>query len=187
MESMDDVLLEADDKMSKSVDHLKEQLAGLRSGKASPSLVENISIEYYGAQTRLRQLAGISIPEPRLLVINAYDPTSLAAIEKAILAANIGITPINDGRVIRLPMPELSEERRKDLTKVANRMGEEARVALRAVRRDANEAIKALEKAATISQDDRDRSLAEVQKYTDDYSKKVDDCIAAKEKDIMAV
>ena len=97
------------------------------------------------------------------------------------------MTPLNDGRVIRVPIPELSEERRKELTKVANRMGEEARVALRAIRRDANEAIKTLEKAATISQDDRDRSLAEVQKYTDDYSKKVDDCIAAKEKDIMAV
>lgn len=187
MESLDDVLLEADDKMSKSVDHLKEQLAGLRSGKASPSLVENISIEYYGAQTRLRQLAGISIPEPRLLVINAYDPTSLAAIEKAILAANIGITPINDGRVIRLPMPELSEERRKDLVKVAHRMVEEAKVALRNVRRDSNEEIKNLQKGGKITEDERDEGLKEIQKYTDNFTKKIDDALAAKEKDIMAV
>ena len=122
-----------------------------------------------------------------LIVIKPYDPSSLPAIEKAILAANIGVTPLNDGRLIRVPIPELSEERRKELTKVANRMGEEARVALRSVRRDANEAVKTLEKAATISQDDRDRALEEVQKYTDSYSKKVDELIAAKEKDIMAV
>ncbi len=187
MESLDDVLLETDDKMAKTVDHLKEQLAGLRSGKASPSLVENISIEYYGAQTRLRQLAGISIPEPRLLVINAYDPTSLPAIEKAILAANIGITPINDGRVIRLPMPELSEERRKEIVKVANRIVEEAKIALRNVRRDSNEAIKNLQKDGKMTEDERDNGLKEIQKYTDNFIQKIDELLAAKEKDIMAV
>ena len=149
--------------------------------------MEHLTVECYGTQTRLNQMALISTPEVRLIVIKPYDPSTLPAIEKAILAANIGVTPLNDGRLIRVPIPELSEERRKELTKVAHRLGEEARVALRAIRRDGNEAIKALEKAATISEDDRDRSLAEVQKYTDAYSQKVEDLIAAKEKDIMDV
>ena len=187
MESLDDVLLEADDKMVKSVEFLQHELQGLRTGKASPSLVENISVEYYGAPTRLRQIAGIATPEPRLIVINAYDPTALQAIEKAILAANIGITPINDGRVIRIPIPELSEERRKDLVKVAHRLSEECRVAIRNVRRDSNEEIKNIQKNGKATEDERDQALKEIQKYTDDYIKKVDDLLAAKEKDIMAV
>jgi ribosome recycling factor len=186
-ESSDDVLLEADDKMVKTIEHLQQGLSGLRTGKASPSLVDQINVDCYGAQTRLNQMALISTPEPRLIVIKPYDPSSLPSIEKAILAANIGVTPLNDGRLIRVPIPELSEERRKDLSKVANRMGEEARVALRAVRREANDAVKALEKASTISEDERDRALEEVQKYTDSFVKKVDDVVAAKEKDIMAV
>jgi ribosome recycling factor len=187
MESIDDILLESDDRMTKAVEFLQQELTGLRTGKASPSLVENIQIEYYGAQTRLRQLAGIATPEPRLIVINAYDPTALGAIEKAILAANIGVTPMNDGRVIRIPIPELSEERRKELVKVAHRMSEEARVAIRAVRRDANEQIKALEKSGGCTEDERDKALEDIQKYTDDFAKKVDTMLAAKEKDIMAV
>ncbi len=187
MESLDDVLLEADDKMQKSFDHLKQEFTGLRTGKASPSLVENINVEYYGAPTRLRQLAGIATPEARLIVINAYDPTALAAIEKAILAANIGITPINDGRVIRIPIPELSEERRKELIKVAKRMSEDARVAIRAVRREANEQIKVLQKGSKITEDEEKSGLDEIQKYTDDFTKKVDDLLAVKEKDILAV
>ncbi len=187
MESIDDVLLESEDKMTKSVEFLQQELAGLRTGKASPSLVENIQVDYYGTQTRLRQIAGISTPEPRLIVLNAYDPTALQAIEKAILAANIGITPMNDGRVIRIPIPELSEERRKDLVKVAHRQAEEARVAIRAVRREANDQAKALEKARKITEDERDNALEEIQKYTDAAIKKVDDLLASKEKDIMAV
>ena len=187
MESLDDVLLESDDKMGKAVEHLQHELSGLRTGKASPSLVENIQVEYYGAMTRLRELAGIATPEPRLIVINPYDPTSFRAIEQAILAANIGITPISDGRVIRVPIPELSEERRKDLTKVGRRMAEEARVAIRNVRRDANDAIKNLQKGSKITEDERDNGVEEIQTYTDTYIKKVDDLFAAKEKDIMAV
>ncbi|HOE00205.1 MAG TPA: ribosome recycling factor [Kiritimatiellia bacterium] len=186
-ESTDDVLLETDDKMEKAIAHLQQGLSGLRTGKATPSLVDYLMVECYGTQTRLNQMSLISTPEPRLIVIKPYDPSSLPAIEKAILAANIGVTPLNDGRIIRVPIPELSEERRRDLTKVANRMGEEARVAIRAVRREANDAVKALEKAAKISEDDRDRTLNEVQKYTDNSVKKVDDLVAAKEKDIMAV
>jgi len=186
-ESADDVLLEADDKMEKALEHLQQGLSGLRTGKASPSLVDQINVECYGTQTRLNQMALISTPEPRLIVIKPYDPSSLPAIVKAILGANIGVTPLNDGRLIRVPIPELSEERRKDLAKVASRMGEEARVALRAIRRDSNDVIKALEKAGTITEDDRDRGLEEVQKYTDSYGKKIDERMAAKEKDIMAV
>jgi len=187
MESADDVLLEADDKMEKSVDHLSQGLTGLRTGKASPSLVDQIGVDCYGTQTRLNQMALVSTPEPRLIVIKPYDPSTLPNIEKAILAANIGVTPMNDGRVIRVPIPELSEERRKELVKVAGRLGEEARVAIRAIRREANDGIKALEKASTISEDDRDRALTEVQKYTDAHVKKVDELVAAKEHDIMAV
>lgn len=187
MESIDDVLLEADDKMTKSLEFLQQELAGLRTAKAAPSLVENINVDYYGTPTRLRQIAGISTPEPRLLVINSYDPSALPAIEKAILASHLGITPINDGRLIRIPIPELSEERRKELTKVAHRLAEEARVAVRSVRREANEQAKALEKTHKITEDERDQTLEEIQKYTDEFIKKLDAVLAAKEKDIMAV
>ena len=186
-ESLDDVLLETDDRMQKAADFLHKELSGLRTGKASPAMVENIPVDYYGAPTRVREIANIATPEARLLVINPYDPTSLGAIEKAILAANIGITPLSDGRIIRIPIPELSEERRKDLVKVARRMSEEARVAIRNLRRDANEAIKILQKNSKCTEDERDQGLEEIQKYTDGYIKKVDDMLASKEKDVMAV
>jgi ribosome recycling factor len=181
------VLLESDDKMTKALEHLQHDLSSLRTGKASPSLVDHIQVDYYGAPTRLRDIAGISTPEPRLIVIKPHDPSSFGAIEKAILAANIGVTPINDGRVIRIPIPELSEERRKDLIKVAKRMAEDTRIAIRNVRRDANEAIKTLQKNSTITEDQRDEGTEEIQKYTDTYIKKVDDLFTSKEKDIMAV
>jgi ribosome recycling factor len=187
MESLDDILLDAEDKMDKAVAHLQQELSGLRTGKASPSLVENVGVEYYGATTRLRELAGISTPEPRLIVINPYDPTAREAISRAILAANLGVTPMDDGRVIRVPIPELSEERRKDLVKVSKRMSEEARIAVRNVRRDSNEAIKTLQKGSKITEDERDQGTEEIQKLTDTYIKKVDDLAAAKEKEVMAV
>lgn len=187
MESLDDVLLEADDKMDKSVEFLHAELAGLRTGKASPGMVENVQVDYYGAQTRLREIANISTPEARLLVVNAYDPTSLPAIEKAILAANIGITPMNDGRVIRIPVPELNEERRKELVKVSRRHAEEARVAVRNVRRDANEAVKNLQKGGTITEDERDGAFGEIQKGTDSCIGKIDSMLAAKETEVMEV
>jgi ribosome recycling factor len=186
-ESVDDVLLEVDDKMGKAVDFFKREIAGLRTGKASPALVENITVDYYGTPTRLREIANISAPEPRLLVINPYDPTSISAIEKAILAANIGLTPRNDGRLLRIPIPELSEERRRELVKVARKLAEDARVAIRNVRRDANEAIKQLHKDGKVSDDDRDAALEEVQKYTDARIQEVDQLLAQKEKEIMAV
>lgn len=185
MVSMDDVLLEAEDKMSKSLDFLAQQFSGLRTGKASTSLVENISVSYYGSSVRLREMAGISTPEPRLIVINAYDPTSLPAIEKAIMAANLGVTPLNDGRVIRIPIPELSEERRKELVKVAKQMTEKGRVAVRSVRQEANDQLKRLHKEGIISEDARTESLKTIQKYTDEFIKKIDQALEAKEKEMI--
>jgi ribosome recycling factor len=173
--------------MSKTLEFLHELFSGVRTGKASPELVENVQVPYYGTPTRLREIAGISTPEPRLIVINAYDPTSLSDIEKAILAANLGVTPINDGRVIRVPIPELDEERRKDLTKVVKRMAEEARVSTRNVRREANDHVRALQKDSKITEDDREDALKEIQKSTDEYTGKIDDLLAAKQKDVMAV
>jgi len=187
MNSIDDVLLESDDKMAKAAEFLHKEMAGLRTGRASPAMVEHISVDYYGAATRLREIANISTPEPRLLVINPYDPTALPAIEKAILAANIGITPMNDGRIIRIPVPELSEERRKEMVKIARKLAEDARVAIRNIRRDANEAIKAIEKEGGATEDERDGGLKEIQSYTDASIRKVDNMLAAREKEIMTV
>ena len=187
MESSMEVLLTAEEKMDKCVEFLHHDLSGLRTGKASPSLVENITVEYYGTATRLRDIANISTPEPRLLVISPFDPSSLGNIEKAISAANIGITPMNDGRLIRVPIPELSEQRRKDLPKVAARATEEQRIAVRNVRRDANELLKTLQKNSKITEDDRDQSLEEVQKLTDAHVKKMDDMLTAKEKEVLSV
>mgnify|MGYP001423457239 CR=1 FL=1 len=187
MESLDDVLLTADDKMSKTLAFLHEQFSGLRTGKASPALVDNVKVNYYGAPTRLKEIAGISTPEPRLLVISPFDPTAIAEIVKAIQAANLGITPISDGRLVRLPIPELSEERRREMTKVAKRMAEEACVAIRNERRDANEAIKKLQKDGDISEDERDAGLKDIQKATDDGIKKIEDMLKAKEQEMMAV
>jgi len=187
MDSYEEAVLEAEDKMEKCIHHLQEEFSGVRTGKASPSLVENLMVPYYGTPTRLREIAGIATPEARLLVINAFDPTALPAIEKAILAANLGITPKNDGRVIRIPIPELSEERRKELTKVTKRMAEENRVAIRNIRRDINEEVKNLQKQSKITEDERDKGLEEIQRLTDQFTKKIDDLLTAKEKEIMAV
>jgi len=134
---------------------------------------------------RLREIANISTPDMRLIVINAYDPTALPAIEKAVSAANLGITPLNDGRVIRIPIPELSEERRRELSKVAKQMTEKARVVIRGNRQEANEKVKNLIKASSITEDEKDGALKEIQKYTDDFIKKMDQALEAKEKEMM--
>lgn len=187
MESVDDILLEADDKMTKCLQFLHQEFSGLRTGKASPSLVENVMVPYYGTPTRLREIAGISTPEARMIVINSYDPSALPAIEKAILGANLGVTPMNDGRVIRIIIPELSEERRKEMAKVAKRMAEESRVAIRNIRRESNDAIKGLQKNSKITEDERDQALDQIQKETDGYIGKVDETLASKEKEMMSV
>lgn len=187
METADDVLLRIDDKMDKALEHLRHEFAGLRSGKASPALVENMHVSYYGAPTRLKELASITTPEPRLIVINPFDPTALPNMEKAILSANLGITPVNDGRVIRIPIPELSQERRKEMAKIARRVAEEARVSVRGDRREGNDAIKDLQKKGDLSEDDRESILKEIQDSTDDYIKKIEAVLKAKEKEIMEV
>ena len=166
---------------------LKDQFSGLRTGKASPALVENVSVIYYGTPTRLRDLANITTPEARLISITPYDPSALGDIAKAIQAANLGVTPMNDGRVVRVPIPELDEERRKEIVKVARRHAEDARVSVRNVRRDANDAIKALQKDGKISEDERDQSLTKIQKETDATIAKIDADLKAKEAEVMAV
>ncbi len=187
MDNAGSILLDAEDKMNKSMQFLHEQFTGIRTGKASPALVENVKVMYYGNPTRLKEIAGISTPEARLIVINAYDPSALGEIEKAILAANLGVTPMNDGRVIRVPIPELTQERRTEMSKLAKRMAEEARVAVRNVRRDANEHVKVLQKNSKISEDERDETLKKIQKDTDDCIVKVDNLLKGKEKEIMSV
>ena len=183
----DAILKDAQTRMEGSLKSLENQFSGIRTGKASPALVENIQVTYYGAPTRIRDLANIATPEMRLITISPYDPSVLGDIERAILAANIGVTPLNDGRLVRVPIPELSEERRKEMTKVANRMAEEARVAIRNVRRDANDSVKAMEKKREISEDERTAALASVQKATDAAIGKVDAALKAKEAEVMAV
>lgn len=187
MDTVDEVLMDMEDKMDKTVAFLAQELQGIRTGKASPSLVENISVDYYGSQSRLRDISNISTPEPRLIAISPFDPSSLAAIEKAIVVADIGLAPMNDGRLIRLSIPELTEERRKELVKVAKRTTEDQRVAVRNIRRDANEKIKTLQKDGKISEDDRDSGLEDTQKATDAHIKKMDSALATKEADIIAV
>ena len=177
----------AKEKMDGALRSLNQQLDGIRTGKASPALVENITALYYGAPTRIRELGNIATPEPRLVTITPYDPSAINEICKAILAANIGVTPVSDGRKIRVPIPELSEERRKELAKVTGRMAEEARVAVRNVRRDANDQVKKLQKDSQLSEDERDRLLEEVQKATDAAIAKIDAAAKAKEAEVMAV
>lgn len=187
MESLEEVLLDTEDKMEKSVTVLREQFSGLRTGKASPALVENVHVPYYGAMTRLREMANISTPEPRLIVIQPYDPSSIGDIEKAILGANLGITPISDGRLVRVPIPELNQERRQEIVKVARRASEEGRVAVRNVRREANDTIKAMERQHTVTEDDRDVALQDIQKATDKYVAEIDLALKEKESEITEV
>ena len=175
------------EKMDGALRALDQQLDGVRTGKASPALVENITALYYGAPTRIRELGNIATPEPRLVTITPYDPSAINEICKAILAANIGVTPVSDGRKIRVPIPELSEERRKELAKVTSRMAEEARVAVRNVRRDANDQVKKLQKDSQMSEDDLDRLLEDIQKATDAAIAKIDAAAKAKEAEVMAV
>ena len=173
--------------MMKTVEHMQTDFNAVRTGKASPGLVENISVDYYGTPTRLKEIAGITAPEPRLLVIQPWDPSSVTAIEKAIQASNIGISPVSDGRILRLPIPELSEERRKSLTKQVKTRAEEARIAIRNIRRDSNEVAKKAQKDSKITEDDLKTNLDKIQKLTDDYIKEVDAVVHKKENELMAL
>lgn len=183
----DEILLESEAAMEKGVDYMTHEFAAVRTGKASPALVENIDVEAYGASMKLKQLALITTPEPRLLVIQPFDAATTKDIEKAIKESKIGINPSVDGKIIRLPIPQLSEERRKDLVKGIKQMAEEARVRVRSARRDAIDHLKKGQKAHDITEDELQTYEKEVQKLTDSYVKKIDDALEAKEADIMKV
>ena len=187
MNTVAEVLNDATAKIAKSFDALKAQFAGLRTGKASPAMVDSVKVEYYGVPTPIKNLGTISTPEPRQIKITPFDPTVLAEMNKAILAANLGVTPQTDGRVLRITIPELNEARRKEIVKVAKRPAEDQKVALRHVRRDANEALKKLEKDKKISEDDLKAGLDKVQKATDDGIAKIDAELKSKEAEVMAV
>ena len=183
----DDILLEAEEKMIKTEQVVVNEFAGVRTGRASAGLVENIVAEVYGSQMRIRELANINTPEPRTLVIQPWDVTSLQAIEKAIQKANIGLSPAVQGKLIRLSFPELSTERRQEFVKMIKKMAEDGRVAVRHVRREAMELLKKHAHDSGVTEDEKEKAEAEVQKLTDLYVKKIEDHLAKKEKDIMTV
>ena len=173
------------EKMSKTISVLKEDLNTVRAGRANAALLDQITVDYYGVMTPVKNLANIQVPDPRTLMIIPFDPKSLKNIEKAIQMSNLGINPTNDGKNIRLVIPPLTEERRKELTKVIKKMGEESKVAVRNCRRDANEQIKKAEKAGELTEDDVKKDLDEIQKMTDKCMKDIDQIIANKDKEIM--
>ena len=181
------VLNEAKDKMTKSEESLTRELGQIRAGRANASLLDRIQVDYYGAPTPLNQIAGISIPEARVLMITPFDKSALENIEKAILASDIGISPTNDGSIIRLVIPQLTEERRKELAKEVGKFGESAKVAVRNVRRDALDELKKLEKAKEISEDELRTLEKEVQALTDASTKNIDGIVAAKEEELLEV
>lgn len=177
----------AQDKMEKTLNVLKHELQSLKAGRANPSMLDRITVEYYGSETPLIQLAAISAPEPRIICIQPWDAKSLSLIEKAILKSDLGINPSNDGKIIRLVVPQLTEERRKELVKTVKKLGEEAKVAIRNTRRDANEHLKKLKKESQITEDELKKSEEDTQKTTDKYIKEIDKLVELKDKEIMEV
>lgn len=184
---MENIKQQVSDKMQKTLDSLLHQFSKIRTGRASASILDDVKINYYGQPTPVKQLCNISIPEARLIVVQPWDKTTLADIEKAILAANLGITPENDGNVIRMPFQPLTEEKRKDIVKSLKKMAEDARVAIRNIRRDSNEEVKKAKKDSEISEDDEKKLLKEVQDVTDEWIKKVDEAERVKEKEILEI
>ena len=181
------ILKDMEDRMSKAIQTLKKDLATLRAGRATPAMLDKIMVDYYGTPTPINQLANVVAPEPRMLQVQPWDKNALKDIDKAIMQSDIGLTPTNDGSVIRIAVPPLTEERRRDLVKVANKNGEDAKVAIRNVRRDAHDGIKKLEKAASISEDESRGHQETVQKTTDKFIAEVDKIVKDKEKDILEV
>jgi len=181
------ILAENDDKMSKAMEHLQTELLGIRAGRATASMVDHIKVDYYGSKTPLGQIASVTTPQADLLVIQPWDTNALEPIEKAIMSADLGFNPANDGALIRIPVPPLSEERRKDLVKTARSRGEEAKVAIRNIRRHTRDYIKATEKDLHMSEDMRHEAEDRLQKHTDDYVKRIDTFLDHKESEIMEV
>jgi ribosome recycling factor len=176
---------EVNKRMNAALDHLKQELAGVRTGRASTSLLDHVHVEAYGAKVPMNQVATLSVPEPTLIVAQPFDPSLLGAVEKAIRASDLGLNPANDGKVVRIPIPSLTDERRKELSRVVHRLAEEGRNAVRLVRRDANDRLKKLFKDSTISQDDERKGLDEVQKITDQHVKLIDDVQKKKDGELL--
>ncbi|MBC7229161.1 MAG: ribosome recycling factor [Actinobacteria bacterium] len=184
---LDEVLQDAERRMKKAVEHVKDEFASIRTGRASASLLNRVSVNYYGTPTPLNQIASIGVPEPTLLVISPYDKSVIPEVEKAILQSDLGLNPVNDGNVVRLPIPKLNEERRKELTRLVRAKAEEGRVAVRNVRRDAIEDLRSFEKEGEITKDDLRRGQEEAQKLTDRYVAEIDEMLKVKEKELMEV
>ncbi len=182
-----EILKAVEEKMEKAISVSSHEMAMVRTGRASPALVENIKVDSYGTLTPLNQLASISVPEPRLIVIQPWDKSIISSIEKVILKSDLELSPVVSGNIIRIPFPPLSEERRKELVKVVHKMAEECRVSIRGLRRDAREELKSLEKDGKVSEDDSRRAQEEMQKTTDRYIEEVDKILAAKEKEILEI
>lgn len=185
--TMKEQLKLAEEKMTKTLDRLKNDFAALRAGRANPAVLDKVMVDYYGAPTPIQSMAAVSVAEARILMIQPWDVTALKDIEKAILASDIGITPNNDGKVIRLSFPQLTEERRKDLCKTVKKSGEDAKVSVRNIRRDAIEKLKTMKKNNEITEDDQKDAEKKVQKLTDRYCDEVDKAVAEKEKEIMSI
>jgi len=180
-----EVLHNAEEKMKKAIEAMNREFLEVRTGRAHPGLVEGLHIDYYGTPTLLKQLASISIPAVNLIVIQPWDPTAIPEIEKAIMKSNLGITPSNDGKLIRLSIPPLSKERREELVKLVHKMAEEGRISLRTIRREAKETLEKLEKDKLISEDDKFRGIDELQKFVDKYIAQIDELLKNKEKEIL--
>lgn len=181
------VMKETEEKMQKTITRLDKDLAAIRAGRANPAVLDKVVVDYYGAPTPIQQMAAVSVAEARILVIQPWDMSSLKAIEKAILASDIGITPTNDGKVLRLAFPQLTEDRRKELCKSIKKYGEEAKVAVRNVRRDAMDKLKSMKKNSELTEDDVKNGEKDIQKLTDRYCDEVDKTVADKEKEIMSI
>ncbi|MCK9221100.1 MAG: ribosome recycling factor [Limnochordia bacterium] len=184
---MDSILSETREKMDGVIEALKREFASVRTGRANPSLLDRMMVDYYDVPTPLRQIANVSAPEPQLLVVQPYDKTSISGIEKAILKSDLGLVPSSDGNVIRLAIPPLTEERRKDLAKLVAKEAEDKRVAVRHIRRDANSQIKAAEKDGDLPEDESRKMQDDVQKLTDEYIEKVDELLSKKQQELMEV
>ena len=184
---MEKIKKNLEEKSKKSISVLKEDLNTVRAGRANPALLDKVMVDYYGSPTPLKSLANISVPDPRTLLISPFDPKAIGEIEKGINVANIGINPSNDGKCVRLVIPQVTEERRKELTKTVKKMGEESKVAVRNLRREANDELKKLEKAHEITEDELKKALGDIQKATDKTIKEIDDIVAAKDKEILEV
>ncbi len=184
---VDEILAETKSSMQKAVEAFGHEIAMVRSGRANASLLDPLRVEYYGSQMPINQVANVGVPEPRLVTIQPWDKTAIPAIEKAIMASNLGLVPSNDGTIVRLPIPQLTEERRLELVKVVRQMAEEGRISVRNARRDANEMLKDAQKEGEIPEDDAKRGQDQVQELTDESVKKVDDLLKEKEEEIMEV